>query len=283
MTWQALIFISVFLGAISTILQRILLREDKSDAVAYSIFFQLLTGILIAVFGLIQGSFTFPDVRPFLLPLALMIVLYAAGNIFIFKTLNSVEASEATVIFSSRALFTIIASTIFIGEVLNQKQLLGVVLILLSIIIVSFKASKFSFGKPEFIALLAAIAFGVATTNDRFLLKNIALYPYVSLAFFAPAILVILLNPKKAKKMAVFFEKKLFLKMLLMCVAYALTAITFFSALQIAPTSSQVVTINLTGVIVTVLLSIVFLKERGDLGKKLLSALLCFGGLLLLG
>lgn len=281
MTWQVLILTSVFLYSISILLQRILLKEDKSDPKAYSIFFQLLTGLLIGVFGLLFSHMSFPDIRPLIFNLVLMTLLYGFGNLFIFQALKLIEASRFTIIFASRALFTILASFLFLQEQLSFRQILGAFFILLGVILVNIKSAKLRFSKKEAVALLAAMAFGFSNTNDRFLLKSFAVYPYVFLGFTIPAFFVMFLYPYTIKKMQVFLERKLLVKMFLLCVVYAVSSITFFFAFQKASNASQVVLINLTGVIITVLLAIIFLKERDYLPQKLLGAAAGFVGLLL--
>jgi drug/metabolite transporter (DMT)-like permease len=281
MAWQFLILASVFLYSVSVLLQRILLKEERSDPKAYSVFFQLLTGFLIGGFGVLFKDVTFPNLRPLLLNLFLMALLYGFGNVFIFEALKTLEASRFTIIFASRALFTILASSLFLKEGLLPLQLLGTFLILLGVVLVNIESARLTFSRRELIAFFAAASFGLANTNDRFLLQEFKSYPYMFLVFIVPAILIVLLYPRTVKKMVVFLESGVLVKMLLLCVVYAASAITFFSALQIARNSSQVVSINLTSVIVTVLLAIAFLKERKHLPQKLLGSLASFVGLLL--
>jgi len=281
MTWQILILTSVFLYSVVILLQRVLLKDNKSDPKAYSIFFQLLTGLFIGVFGLSFTNMSFPNIRPLIFNLILMTLFYGFGNIFIFQALKSIEASRFTIIFASRALFTILASFLFLQEQLSFRQMWGAFFILLGIVLVNIKSAKLQFSKKELIAVLAAAAFGFANTNDRFLLKSFAVYPYVFLAFIVPAFLVMFLYPYTIKKMQVFLEEKLLLKMLLLCVISAVSSITFFLAFQKADNASQVVSANLTSVIITVLLAAIFLKERDYLPQKLIGAVVSFIGLLL--
>jgi len=281
MTWQVLILTSVFLYSISVLLQRILLKEEKSDPKTYAVFFQLLTGLMIGMFGLVFADMSFPDVKPLVFNLVLMTLLYGFGNVLIFESLKRIEASRFTIIFSSRALFTILASSLLLKEGLLAKQFVGTFLILAGIALANVKAARFSFSKKEAMALFAAMIFGFVNTNDRFLLKSFKVYPYVFLAFIVPALFIIALNPYTIKNMKFFVEKKVLLKMLLLCVIYAVSSITFFASLQIAQSSSQVASINLTSVIVIVLLAIIFLKERDFLIPKLLGAASSFVGLLL--
>ena len=209
--------------------------------------------------------------------------MYGFGNVFLFQALKTIEASAFTVIFSSRALFTILASGFFIHEFLSPKGWIGAILILSGVLLVSLTSKGFSLGKAWIFALLAAASFGFANTNDRFLLKSFSLYPYIFSAFVFPAVLVLSFNLGKIKKMKVFLEAKILVKMILLCIAYASASVTFFSALQIAPSSSQVVTINLVSVVITVILSIIILKERKNIGQKFIGAILSFIGLILVG
>ena len=63
---------------------------------------------------------------------------------------------------------------------------------------------------------------------------------------------------------------------------YALSAITFYLALDAGASISQLSPISRASIIVTVILSAFFLNERKDMGKKILSALLVSAGVLLL-
>jgi len=281
MTWQFLILISVFLYSISVLLQKTLLKPKQSDPIAFSILFQILTGIIIGLFGFLISSMTFPNLKPLLPNLILMTLFYGFGSIFLFKALKKIEASKFTIIFSSRALFTILASSIILNEVLTLKQYLGTLLIILGVIIANIKAAKLTFTKNEATALLAAVCFGLAITNDKFLLETFTVYPYVTTAFIIPGLFVALLNPGKTSKITQLLQFKTLPKILLLCIIYASSAIAFYFALQISNNSSQIASINLTSIIVIVLLAIIFLKERNNLAPKILGAISSFIGLLL--
>lgn len=281
MTWQLLIIISVVFNSISVLLQRVLLKEETSDPLAFSIIFQLLTGVLIGLFGYSIGQMRFPNITGLITNLILMTFFYAVGNLFVFKALKHTEASKFIIIFSSRALFSVIASSIILKEFLTAKHWLGAVLILSGVLLINFTKKSISFGKKEIFALFAAISFGLANTNDRFLLGSFNVYPYVFLAFIVPALFLFFVRPQAISQMKVFKSRKVFGKMILLCVFYAISAITFFSALQMASNSSRVVVANLVVVVITVILSIIFLKERDAIGRKILGSISSFIGLLL--
>lgn len=283
MSWQLLIAVSVTLYSVSTLMQRVLVK-DNSKPIAFSIVFQVLTGIVIAIVGLLTSSdMSFPRLAPIVGNLVAMIVLYGLANIAIFSSLKETEASVFTILFSTRALFTIAASSILLQEVLTGKQLIGASLIFLAVIVVNWKSGKnmLHLGRGELYAIAAAACFGFANTNDRYILQSFPLYSYLSLAFIAPPVLIASLYPKEIKSITTFFSKKMLPKVLLLSFVYTFSAITFFAALQTGGNSSQIATVNLTSVIVIVLLAVIFLKEREHTVQKIAGAAICFMGLLL--
>jgi uncharacterized membrane protein len=281
MNWQVLILLSVFTYSVSVLLQRILLKQDKSDPVAFSIVFQLITALFIGGFGVVTHQMQFPDIIPFIPGLVFMTFCYSMGNFFLFSSLKKVEASKFTIIFATRAFFTVIASTIFLREALNISQWFGAVLVFAGVILVSGNIRRFALDREEWYALLAAVFFGLAVTNDRFILKTFPTFPYVFIGFVTPAIGIALMRIRSVMSVPVLFHRATVWKMIILCAVYAVSAMTFFFGLQAAPNSSQVITINLTSVIVIVLLSIVFLKERAQWVRKIIGAALSFVGLLL--
>jgi len=281
MTWQVLILISVVLFSVATLLQRVLLRDEKSDPMTYLVFFQVSTGLMLGVFGLIFGKLSFPNIKPLLPNLLLMMTLNGIGAISQFKALKYVEASRYAVIFSIRIFVTILASSFILKEGLSAMQWLGTLLIVAGVILVNIRSAKLSFSKKEGLVLLSAVVFGLSNTNDRFLLKSFKVYPYFFLGYILPACFVIMLNSYTIRKMKVFLKWQLLKKLLLFSVIFVISGLAFFSALQLVDNSSKVIAINLTSVILTVLLAAVFLKERENLLEKIIGAVLSFIGLLL--
>lgn len=283
MSWQILILLSLVLASVTTILQKILLRQEKNDPVAFSIFFQIIIGVIFGIAVVFLGQNPLLNINKHIFNVILAIILYGFGNVFVFNALKNIEASIFTVIFSSRALFTTLASTLILGEGLISKQFVGASFVISGIALATLKSLRYKFQKSDLMGVAAGLFFGLANTNDRFLLQSINLYPYLLIVFLLPGIFIMAIYPKTLGKMKVFLEKKLFAKILILCFIYSASAITFFAALQKSTNSSQVANINLTGVIVTVILSIIFLKERQNIFRKLAGAILSFTGLLLIG
>lgn len=280
MNWQILLATSVVTYSISVLLQRVLLKNDKSDPIAYSIVFQLLTGVLIGIYAMFNG-FTTPNLIPLIPNLILMTILYGAGNVFIFSALKMIDAAEFTIVFASRALWTIIGTIIFLKESFSTQQTLGTILIILSVVLVSWKKQKFTLSKGFIFSVLAALSFGLAFTNDAFIVNNFDVPSYLTIAFIIPSLAVWAIYPKSTAKMKPLFEKKTLLKLGLLGIFYAVSAITIFLAYQVGKNASQIAPLNQTATIITVVLSVIFLKERTDLLRKLSGVIISFVGVIL--
>jgi drug/metabolite transporter (DMT)-like permease len=262
-------------------MQRVLLREDKSDPIAFAVVFQVITAAFIAVYAFAIHAIHMPDIVPALPNLLLMTVLYSLGNFFLYTSLKQIEASKCTILFASRALFTVLASTVILHEALRVGQWFGALCIFAGIILVAGRVKRRTFAQGEWFALFAAVCYGFAVTNDRFILQSLPLYTYVILVFILPAIGTIFINMRSVLNIKSLLSKKKIWKMLILCFVYAVQAVTFYNGLHMSSNSSQVSMMNVTAVILTVVLSILILKERADWPKKVIGAVLSFIGLLL--
>ncbi len=283
MSWQILIGISVVLYSLSVLLQRVLLKDDKSEPISFSIFFQTGVAFITAlIILLVKGKIPIPNLSNIIWGLLAMTILYAGANIFIFKSLKVTEASRFTVIFSSKTLFAVLGISLFFKEVLSVDQWYGVIFVILGVIVVSIQKTFLKLNRGDIYAFIAAVLFGLANTNDRYLIKFFDPYSYVVIGFLLPAILIAVIYPSKIKLIKMYFQKNIIYKMILLFVLYGLSAATFFTALQITPNSSLAFSINATSGVLIVILSIIMLKEKDYMPRKIIGAILSLIGLILL-
>ncbi len=289
MNWLIFITLSVVTGSLGAILQRVLMKNKISGSYSYSALSQIISAIVCLIIALFIGSQNFPTIeQTFSNNLYIFIlfssVLYALHAAFGFKSLQTVEVSRFTVIYSFRSVVTIFAATMFLDEKLTFVQMTGALLILSAIIFLNTKSLKgiFNFSRGEIYALLASITFGIATVSDKYLLDWFDYVPYLFIDFIVPGIILFLVRPKTVQESVGLLKDKLGPKILLFSTLYAIAAITFFAALTQADNASLVSGVGQVGSIVTVLLGIVLLRERKDLSKKLIAASLSFVGLILL-
>ena len=281
-SWLPLILTSVTLLSVTSILQRVMLKKDDSDPIAYSVIFQICISLLYLIYGLVIGDIRVVGLLEVLPGLAVMTVIYGLGGIGIFTALKHTEASKYTVLFSSRALFSAIGFTIILGDVFDLKQALGALLLIGGIIVVNYGDLNWRFKKGDLYALLAGLCFGIANINDRILLNHFTLYTYLFLAFLFPPLFTLIISPKTVQQLRTVFSRGSAGVLLLTVVVNTLGSLAFFAALKVVDSPSKVTTVNLLGVIVTVVMAVVFLKERDRVPQKLAGAILSMVGVYLI-
>lgn len=283
MSWQALILISVFLASVSAIMQRLLMRDQKNDAIVASVLLQIISGLIIGLVGLITNQLNMvQNYGPVIWNFLLMIILYSTGGIAMFKAYQTMNPSRFAILFALRAVFTLIFSSILLNESLTLENFLGLILIIASIVLINYEKGGFKLQKGDLFALYTAFAFGTSNTNDRFLLNTIDVYPYMVLGFILPALVNLVIYNKRFRPFKTYINQEYLKKMALLCIIYAGSAIFFFVALEATDNSSQLASLNLLNGVITVLMSIVIFKEKDKLLLKIIAALISLMGLLLI-
>lgn len=227
-------------------------KNDKSDPVSYSLFFQLCIALILLVYGSLIKDINFLNISALAPNFLILAILYALGNICIFTSLKHIEVSKFTVLFSSRALFSAIGFAIILGNSLTLIQYIGMTILIGAVIIVNLGEFDWKIKKGDYYALLAGLCFGIANINDRLMLQELSLYTYIFLSFFIPSILVMIIRTKTLIGFKTILKNKSLTLMLATIILYTIGALTFFAALKTAESPSKVTTVNLGSVILTV-------------------------------
>lgn len=257
------------------------MKDKASNAVAYSLVFQLMCASLIGLFAFAQG-FIMPPIQELWLNFGLVAILYASGTILLFKALQTTESSQATILRSSSALWAIIIALLFLGESFNLVKVVGIVLILGGVILVSLKKKAIKLKRGDFYVLGSALCFGVAFANDAFILRQSDVLSYATLAFLLPGLLILAVKPKATKEIKLFLKPYILLRMAILAIFSSTSAITIYLAYQQGGAASQLAAITQSAVILTVILAAIFLQERSHLSRKFIAAIITTIGVLLI-
>jgi drug/metabolite transporter (DMT)-like permease len=283
MSWQLLLTIGIFTASITTILEKILIDKGKNDVVAYSIVFQFISGILIGIYAIFRG-FEIPNIPLSMVDnLIFMFFIFAFGVVFVFKALKYTEASTESVLMSSRSLWTIIFAIIFLNEKFSLSQVAGSILIIFSVGLISMNSFKFKLGKGEIYTLLAAICFGVGFVNDAILLKDWNVPTYLCISFIGTGLAIALIHPKSFRNMKNFVRQGSLNRIIVISLIYSVSVIAVYQAYTLGKNAAQLAGLYEMAVILTVVLATIFLKERSNLPKKLIAAVVSVVGVFLLG
>ncbi len=281
MTWHFWIIISVVATAVANLLQRIVMKGKDSDPLSTAIIFQFAIGLFTGIFAVWKG-FVLPPIGLYFWNFLLSTLLWGLGSYFLFKAYQLLGSSEVAIISSLGAIVTIGTSILFLGESFNIPKAIGTVLIISSIIIISKKDGRFSFGQGTVYAIITTIFYGLAVTNDAFILRTYDAVSYTFVMSLLPGFLLLLIRPSviyKFKKLAnPVFGKS----MLLLALFYSIQAVAYYVALKNGANASQISPIYKSNIILTVLLASIFLKEREHIPLKIFSAILVTVGVLLI-
>lgn len=281
MLWVYFVLISIVTNSGTALLQRVLMKNDKSHAVAYSSVFQLLGGLLILAAAFING-FKMPPISDYPLNFALMILLYTGSAFFQFKAFQTIEASDATILGTTSSIWTIIMAVLFLGETFSFNQFLGAILIFLAVFLVAFKKKAFQFNQGVVYIFLFAACNGFGLVNDAFILNYSEIFSYTALTWLLPGFTRLILWPKAIYHFKPLFQSEQFKKMLLLVFFSAISSVTFYLAYKSGGPISILSPIFSSKIILTVILAALILNERDRLFKKLIAAVVAIFGILLI-
>jgi uncharacterized membrane protein len=290
MNYLFFIAISIIIGSIKNLSQRVLMRDREIDPKLSMVTFQFLGVIFVFLFSLATGNFQLSNFSTLFQGELLYYViangfLYSFGSLYTFKALQEIEVSKFTVLFSLQSVIIVTMSTLFLNEVFTPIQVLGLFLVLLAILIVVTEDVKqlLHFKKGEIYALIAALGFGLGATIDKAIIDQVHYLTYLVVGFFTPGIIVLLSNFSHIiKKVQIYKEKKNFFLIILFTFLYVASGLTYFESVTLADSVSLVSSIGQISVIATVILGIIFLRERDRLAWKIVGSVISFLGLLLL-
>lgn len=281
MAWLNYTLLAVFSYALYYLLSRVFLKAKDSNAITYAILFNFVCASVLSIVAISKG-FVLLDLRKYALNLALMAVLYAAAQIFIFKASKTIEASELIILSATRVLWTIAAALLFLGESFSIQKAAGTALIIFAVVFVSYKKKRVKFSAGHWYAILAGFCLGIGFVNDAYVLKHADAISYGAIVFILPFVLTLAVYASSLRKLKKEVTPTLLLKNLVLGIVYSVGLIASYSAYQHGGNASQIVPIGQSVVIVTVILAALFLGERDHLVKKFIAAVFVSVGVLLI-
>jgi len=280
MNWFFLAIISVISISIANIYQRIVMKEPESDAYGSSVIFQLLLAAITGCYALYKG-FVFPPIVEYWQFFIISAVFYAGGTLALFHAIKRIGASEVIIVSALGAVVTIILAMILLHEPFTVQQAIGTLAILVSVIIVQGKISLKNRAGIAFAALGTSL-YSVAVISDMFIIRHYDAVSYVSVISLLPGLVLIMFQPSvllRLKKICTPIYTK---NIILYSGFYGIQAITYYLALENGANVSQMSPIARSQVILTVILAVIFLKEKNNLPRKILSSVLVTIGVMLI-
>ncbi len=283
-SWYVFVLISVIATSFGEIGQKISV-SSKLNVSAKTINFCIATMQMILALVYVLVFVKNPD---FSLNAEQIIRLIISGilSFFFFDALYSSyegnSASISQVIFSFSAVASTVLGIILFNESIAGVKFVGIGLILIGVVIASIKRGE-KISKYNLMALFAALIYALLTNNDKYFSTTIN--PHVYQVLSIPMFLVasLLFSGKQIAKEIKKIDKTLFSSILLSTIAYTIfnkfTYLAYFAGGEVG----KVDAINNAAVLVIIILEILLLKDRSDLKKKIIAALLTVTGVAILG
>jgi len=281
MTWFIWLVISIVTTAGSNIFQRVVMREKDSDPYGTNLIFLFGTAVFTGIFALWHG-FVFPPFATHFWNFLLSALLWGVGSLLLFRAYQTLGSSEIAIISVLNSVITIVASIFLLGEIFTTQKAIGTVLIIFSIWLINQTKDMSFFNQGTMYALIAAVLWGFAVTNDAFILRSYDGVSYTPVVFLLPGLLFLIYKPSSVRSFSRLRDSTFSKNMLLLTAFYAVQAVAYYIALQMSGVSSQIAPIYKSNIILTVLLAVIFLKEKDKLLFKFLSAMLVTVGVLLI-
>lgn len=269
--WLLYVIMYLVLATVFTQFYKITTKTLK-NAGALTVLLQMMAGLTVLILCPFF-EFKFPTNKSFYIMLLVAIIFYALSDRINTTVRSGIEASTFSMLKQLSTTFMIIAGLIFFKEEFVLTKFIGAILIIFSNILIFYKKGKFEFNKYILLGILANLTYTIALFLDVNISDNFNLPFYVALTLIIPAFLIIVFERIKlsqikdelisGNKKAIFITAFSWGVMIVaQLVAYQLGNVTV-----VAPLCALTVILN-------VIVGYLFLNEKDNLFRKIISAIL---------
>jgi drug/metabolite transporter (DMT)-like permease len=189
-------------------------------------------------------------------------------------SLSSIFGSLSVVVSTSLGIY-------FFGESTSFMKFFGIALILIAIISLNYKNAILE--KNHFYGLIAGILFGVCYTLDKGIVETIEPIVYVFWNFALIGFFCFLINPKQVYTSIVKQNLSAIGIVFISSMGYLLYNFLTFTAYRAGGEVGKVDSINNSQVFLIILFEYFILRHKTSTFRKLVTALMAFAGILILG
>lgn len=285
MTWFMFSLISITALATAEILQQKILNKNKmSETLSTVLTFGLqsiLSVTIIFLFGYSNQLFSIFDKRVFPYFIA-STILATYGTLFYFKSFKVKNISISAIFTSFSAVVSTILGIVMIGESTDILKYIGIGLVLTAIIILNI--NNITLEKNHFYGLLAGIFFGSTFVFDKLIVTN-DIHPLIYLfwSFTIIALIIYLFNIKDINKGINKTKIKHLKPIFISGIGYLIYNLCTFTAYSVGGEVGKVDAINNSQIFLIIVFEYFILKQKDELFRKVITAIIAFIGVLILG
>ncbi|MDO5555633.1 MAG: EamA family transporter [Clostridia bacterium] len=246
--------------------------KDSRQNGALTVLLELIGGTTVLVLCPFMG-FSFPTDYKIWIFLGLAIIFYAIAGRLNTNVMKGVEVSTYCILRQIPTVFTTIGGVLFFGEDFIATRFIGAGLIILSNVIIFFKKGDFSINKYLLIGLLANLLTSVGRMLDISISDHMSLPVYSSLVLLIPALLTWGAERIKLKDIISEYSNGNKKSILISGCVWGFMMVSLLKAYQLGQVTT-VAPLAALSVLVNVVIGYIFLNERNNLLKKIISAVI---------
>jgi drug/metabolite transporter (DMT)-like permease len=275
MDWLILTAFSVISRSIYGVMTKVLSNKLETSIHTQAAILPFIAGILSFLVSPLIGGINFDLSKVNIVALILVVITQGIGNIIYFEAIKKLTNSTAQIAFSSILIFNTLLALVFFDLHLSFINIIGLFLLMISIL--SVTTGKIELNKTGILLMvLAAFLFSVFQLASAEVSNQIGTTTYLVITYWGAALIVFVL---KAKIIINDFSKLKNIKSsfgipLLTAIPSLGNFIFAYYAYSSAPEPAKVAMLLTSQVVLTILLSYFFLKEKKRLFINILAAIL---------
>ncbi len=288
MTWQLAIIVHSILGGLR-IVQNRRLGQSRYDVTHYALMGSFLAVMLLGVlYNLVSPGPLYHQAawgaRYYLLGGG---VLFAFNSFLTIRMFRLIPASIGALLSVLSSISVVILSLLFAGERMTTIQWIGSVLLLGAVYLVQHYSQKHESKRVQnniivglIIALTAAIVFGMAIVNEKYLLDRLSLHTYLMYGWgvqFVAALSIGLWLGKGLSRPNL--SRRISFDLLIYALLFSISGIFFIFSLLSSDSSALTSVSSSIKIVVATILSYFLLHEQGHLYVKIVALLMSSVGL----
>lgn len=269
--WSFYVMLYLVLATVFTQFYKIA-TKTLTKAGALTVLLQMTAGLTVLLLSPFF-EFKFPSSINVYIMLGISVIFYAISDRMNTTVRSGIEASTYSMIKQLSTTFMIFAGLIFFKEEFVLTKFIGAILIIFSNVLIFYKKGKFEFNKYILLGILSNIAFTVALFLDVNISDNFNLSFYVAITLIVPALLITVferIKPSEIKREILNGNKK---SILITALSWGTMILVQLRAYQLGNVTVVAPLCALT-VILNVIIGYLFLKERDNLLRKVIAAIL---------
>ncbi len=244
----------------------------------------ILLELIASIFVLLLIPFfemRFPNNPLVYVFLGLSIIFYTITDRLNTTVRSGIEASTFSVINQLSTVFMIIAGVLFFKEPVIINKIIGAFFIVFSNILIFFKKGNLKPNKYVILGVISNICFSIALFLDVNNSDYFNLPLYVAITLGAPTILIFIFERIKFKDIKEEYENGNKKALWLTAITWSLSIVSQLRAYQLGEVSI-VAPLCALSVILNVIVGYFLLKEKENLPKKIIAAILIILGIILI-